>query len=183
MSVEIKWLPSAEGDVATYVLERAPSVLGPWTQLATIVNDATGPFYEASSGLFAYPDPDGTEFLWYRLKAIDTAGLISDPSDPFRAQPTRPTYGESQVKVNHDYPTPGRLTYLTVSGVGVDGALVRAFKASDYEANVATPPAAVTITENGGRWKDNMYLTPGYTYIILYAKEGAYGPDSVRVDV
>lgn len=183
MSVEVRWLPSPESDVASYQLEWSIGVLGPWEFLAEVVNDVTGPYYVAAEGLFSYPDPSGTELTWYRLKAVDTAGLISDPSEPFRAVATPPVYGASQVKVNHDYPEVASLTYVTDAGIGIDDAIVRAFRASDYDANNNVPPVATTITQNGGRWKDNMYLTPGYTYIILYAKEGQYGPDSARIDV
>lgn len=183
MSVEVAWLPSPESDVASYVLERSSTVLGPWALIGTIPNSLTGGAYDSATGLFKYPDPDGTEFLWYRLKAVDTAGLVSDPSEPFRAVGSAPVYGESQVKINHDYPTPGSLSYVTSAGVGVAGAIIRAFRADDYDLNATVPPVAVTITGEGGRWQDNMYLTPGYSYIILYAKEGHYGPDSTRISL
>lgn len=183
MSVEVAWLASPEADVASYVLERSNTVLGPWVSIATIANDASSSYYEPGTGLFKYPDPDGTEFLWYRLKAIDTANLISDPSEPFRALGSIPAYEESQVKVNHDYPTPGALTYVTPAGVGVSGAVIRIFRADDYDLNTTAPPVAVTMTVEGGRWQNNIYLTPGYPYILLYSKEGLYGPDSARITV
>lgn len=183
MAVQVKWLPSPESDVASYVLEWSSTVLGPWAVRATVPNDQTGNYYDAADGLFSYPDSDGNELTWYRLKAIDTAQLVSDPSEPFRAVATPPEYGNSQVKVDHDYPEQGRLSYVTESGVGVDGAIIRAFRASDYDESNNVPPVATTITHLGGRWKDSMYLTPGYTYVIVYAKEGSYGPDSSRIDV
>lgn len=183
MSVQVNWLASPEADVASYIVERSVSVLGPWTELATVVNDKTGPAYDPATGLFGAPDPDGNELTWYRLRAVDTAELVSDPSEPFRATATPPSYGESQVKVDHDYTAENRLRYVTPSGEGIDDALVRVFRASDYDLAYNVPPVGTTITHLSGRWKDSLFLTPGYTYIVLYSKEGHYGPDSVRIDV
>lgn len=183
MSVEVKWLPSPESDVSSYVVERATSVLGPWSVLATVENDSTSEAYDPVTGLFSAPDPDGSELIWYRLKAVDTAGLVSDPSEPFRAVVTPPSYGSSQVRIDHNYPEPDRLRYVTDAGLGVDDAIVRVYRASDYDASVNAPPVATTITYAAGRWKDPIFLTPGYTYIVLYSREGQYGPDSVRIDV
>jgi hypothetical protein len=98
-----------------------------------------------------------------------TEGLVTLPS------PAPPTYGPvgtgSRV-VNQDYPTANNLAFQTGLGVGIGGALVRAYLASEYASNPNT--AAVrgqTLTLDSGAWANPIDLDPG-SYQITFRAEG-----------
>lgn len=84
MSVRVTWQPSQDSDIASYLLESAPSIGGPWTQLATIPHSLTGPNWDAVNTVFFYVDAAGTEATYYRLTATDAENQSSAPSSPFR---------------------------------------------------------------------------------------------------
>ncbi len=181
MSVEIDWLPNPETDVTTYILQKAATASGPWVTVATIENVRSGPYYDDVNGTFQYVDESGTSSDWYHLIAVDTIGLPSAPSAPFQLAQS-PTVDARQTKVTPDFGGAGELKYVTQAGVPVDGAIVRVYKELDYAAGSADP-VAITVTQADGTWRDALFLSTGYTYIIQFAKEGQFGPDSRRISV
>jgi hypothetical protein len=80
--IEISWAANTETDLKEYVVQRAPSAAGPWTNITTI-NAGTQIYSE--SGL----DPDTT--YYYRLIAVDTADNPSDPSPTISATTEKAT--------------------------------------------------------------------------------------------
>ncbi|SIN70076.1 hypothetical protein SAMN05444166_0232 [Singulisphaera sp. GP187] len=80
--------------------------------------------------------------------------------------------GTGSVTVNQDYPTAGNLSYQTVGGQGIGGALVRAYLASEYASN---PNAATirgqTLTLDTGAWANNIDLDPE-DYKITFKADG-----------
>jgi len=85
MSVRITWVPSSDPDIASYGIERAAAQEGPYTLIATVLHNTSGPNYIPSAGLFFYDDSAGTESSWYRLYATDSLDQQSGYSTPFQA--------------------------------------------------------------------------------------------------
>lgn len=93
MSVRVSWLPSSDANIASYDIERAYSVAGPWTFVANVLHAVGGPNWDASTTSFFYVDNSGVGSSWYRLTAIDAAGQRSPTSDPFQAHGAQPQPG------------------------------------------------------------------------------------------
>jgi hypothetical protein len=95
-----------------------------------------------------------------------------------------PNAGTGAVQVDHNYGGPGALAYKTSAGVGIDGATVRVFLASNYSAGNTGPiyKVAETSTNINGEWVMPLMLDPA-TYTVQFFKQGEYGPDTINVTV
>jgi hypothetical protein len=91
MAVKVTWQPSTDPDVVSFTLEKSISMGGPWSTLATISAEESGPNWDPVNTVFFYDDSLGNEASWYRLTATDSEGQSSSPSDPFRAATTQPS--------------------------------------------------------------------------------------------
>lgn len=78
------WTANTEADIASYRVESAASSIGPWSTLATITHDLTGPNYDTVAKRFFYDD-DAAVSTWYRVIAIDATRNESAPSQPWQA--------------------------------------------------------------------------------------------------
>lgn len=182
MSIRIAWPASPESDIASYALERAAAVSGPYLPLATVLHQVPGPYWDAGVGQFFYNDADGVETHYYRLVAVDAAGNRSQPSLPFQPAASQPAI-PVQVRVDHNYPVPANLRYQTLGGIPIEGAVVRLFRKADFDAGRTETPVAITLTNAKGEWMSPVFLTGGYTYVVQVQKEGQYGPDRVEIVV
>jgi len=184
MAVQIQWAPDSTTVVTTYVVERSGDRTGPWTFLADVPNtrDVGNTYYRSTpSPAFVFTDDVGTAANWYRVSSVGPTGLRTT-GGPIPAIEIIPVNQTDQTRVTSDYPTAGALSYVTSAGAPVAGATVRAFRAPEYDSGGAAP-VALTLTTAEGTWRDALYLTRGYTYVIQFAKEGSYGPDSTRISV
>lgn len=84
MSVKITWPASSDPIVASYEVQRAASVAGPWVVAGVVADDLLGPNYDAQTQAFFFNDDAGQAGNWYRLIALTAAGLRSQPSTPFQ---------------------------------------------------------------------------------------------------
>jgi hypothetical protein len=182
MSVKVTWFPSPEPSVVSYGVSRATSALGPYTLLATIANNQSGPNFDSGTGQFFYVDGAGNTSSWYTLVANDQSGSTSLPSAPFQPQSDTPTL-TATARVDHNYPTPANLRYQTASGAPIENAVVRVFRESDFMSGNVDQPLATVMTKADGTWTAPVYLTPGYNYVVQFAREGLYGPDRVTITV
>lgn len=115
MSVKISWTPSSHPAIASYDVEVAPAVDGPYVFLANVAHNLAGPNYEAGTNTFFYNHAGGLLSNWYRLTSIDSSAnesLPSAPIEPTSASPSLP----STVKVDHNYGSAGSLRYQTAGG-------------------------------------------------------------------
>lgn len=182
MANKIVWAASPENDVVSYILERSTTSSGPWVPLASVLNDTAGSNYDVSSAAFFYVDTDGALTSWYHLIAVDNVGLRSQPSAPFQAQADTPPLVDVQTRIDHHFPTTDNLRYILASGEGVMNATVRVFKQEGFQPN-SSIALALTTTDENGRWRDPIFVLPGYTYVVQFSKEGLYGPDHTTVVV
>jgi parallel beta-helix repeat protein len=80
--VEFEWQANSETDVKEYQVQRAESLSGPWTDIATIPSDTTS--YK-DSGL-----DTGKEY-YYRIVAIDESDNPSEPSEVIKIKTAEPS--------------------------------------------------------------------------------------------
>lgn len=72
--IRITWGPVAATDLDTYRIERASIPTGTYEPIHTAGPETT-----------AWTDPDGQVGAWYRVRAVDTSGNDSRPSEPAQA--------------------------------------------------------------------------------------------------
>jgi hypothetical protein len=80
--VTISWPANTEPDLHHYVIQRSSSSAGPWTNVSSTTDNTTTSFTD--TGL-----ESGTTY-YYRIVAVDDAGLASDPSPEFPVTTTKP---------------------------------------------------------------------------------------------
>lgn len=181
MSIRINWSPVNAGDIYAYEIQRAANLNGsPWSVIATVISDLTGPNYDTVNATFFYADATGTVDSWYRLIAIDRLAQRSAPSAPFQAPRNEPAV-PNNVRLDHNYGSAGALRYQAANGAPVENAIIRVFKKTDFDQGRRDNPLAVTLTNADGNWVNPIFVTTGFTYVVQFAKEGLYGPDKVEV--
>ncbi len=92
--------------------------------------------------------------------------------------------GKGTVVVDHNYGGPEALAYKTSSGQGIDNAVIQAFREVDWNAGRrdARYIVASSRTNIHGHWEMPMLLDPA-TYVLLFCKQGSFGPDTTVVTV
>lgn len=178
--IKVTWSASTEIDVTGYELQRAAAVTGPYAAIVTIPNTQDAAHWDGS--YFFYDDAAGADSSFYRLIAIDAAGNRSAPSEPFQASASTPAIPNT-VRVDHNYGSAAALRYITASGLPIENAVVRVFRKAEFDLGRTDAPLAATQTDSQGNWRDPIYLTTGYTYVVQFAKEGLYGPDHAEIVV
>ena len=183
MGIKVSWHPSTETDIASYIVERADNITGaPFNFLVQITHTIPGPNYDAGTNTFFYLDATGDTTKFYRLISVDVVSQQSIPSTPFQAHSTTPV-PPNNVKVDHNYPTPGNLRYQTSGGLPIEAAYVRIYKKSEFDLGNTATPLAITMTNAQGNWVNPVSLTTGFTYVVQFAKESLYGPDKTEIVV
>jgi len=128
--------------------------------------------YSAKFNLIPYSD------VSYK---IPVSHLSADTTieSPFQA-----ITGNGCVRVDHNYQTPGSLTYETDCCAGVAGATVAAFRKQVWDAGHRAPTDAIAAvqTTTNGHWAMAMMLDPGQ-YMLRFEKTGQYGPDTMLLTV
>ena len=81
------------------------------------------------------------------------------------------------VKVDHDYPLAGDMTYVTPGGSPIVNAQIRLYYKSDYDAGNLANPVGITSTDDAGKWRQSLLVLPGYTYTVRMELAGCFGPD------
>lgn len=111
--------------------------------------------------------------------SIDTVADLYDTTSLTKTD----VFGGSPVQVNHNYGGTDNLTYQTSGGVGIENATIYAYLQSDYNANNRTTQfiRGRTTTDTAGHWVNSLMLSTGQTYVLLYFKQGYYGPDAVTL--
>ena len=183
MSVKIAWAPSSHPYIASYDVEVSTTgAAGSYAFLANVVHAIPGAAYDASSSTFFYNHAAGALTNWYRLVAVDTSANRSTPSAPIEPVSTTPTFTNT-VKVDHNYGSPGALRYQTAGGAPIEQAIIRVYTKAQFDQGETGQPLAITMTDARGNWATPVSLTAGFTYTIVIAKEGLYGPNAVEIVV
>lgn len=171
-------------DMATEVLRftTAPPALN--LQLNNSTAEVTLQFTPADTaalalGLYFYQltvfAADGTVYptIDWALLDLTLGGAASPPPPVF----------EATVQLNHDFPTPNALTYVSPGGTPIEAAQVRVYLKSVYATGNLSQPLGITTTDAYGRWAQPLLVLPGYTYTVRFEKTNAFGPDVTEVVV
>lgn len=84
--------------------------------------------------------------------------------------------GSGDTPVNEDTGGTDALAYKTSGGAGIQGATIKAYLTSEYNAGVYTVRGQTTTLSDGG-WAAPMMLEADTSYTLVFYKAGAYGPD------
>ena len=125
---------------------------------------------------FFYVDASGDVTMWYRTIAYDADNVILDDSGPYAFSPNAAALVPTKVRVDHDYGAKDALRYVAESGMGIPQAKIYVWTLPDYQQGLLDNAVASTLTDDDGRWVAPAYLTPGFSYAIVFQKEGSYGP-------
>jgi len=92
--------------------------------------------------------------------------------------------GGGSVPVNHDYPTTDNLRVLDNANAPVEGALLFAYTAVNWNSGHRgeNDSTARSITGPDGRWQGIMMLNPG-NYVLLVYKPGELQAKTVSLTV
>lgn len=116
-------------------------------------------------------DDEVSVAIEWNLFSLSLGGAAPEPTPPF----------DNTTKVDHDYQLPGDLAYMTPGGSPVEGAQIRLYYKSDYDAGNLTAPVGITTTDAGGRWKNPILVKPGYSYVVRFEKPNEWGPDTAEI--
>ena len=181
--IRVTWLPSTDGNIASYRVERADDLVSaPWILKATVVHNLTGPNYDPVLGKFFYLDPASSPSEYYHVISVDTSNNAGPPSNPFLAAPAGPNV-TNVVSVDQNYGAAGALRYQATNGAPIEGAIIRSYKKADFDQGLTSSPIAITQTDALGNWVAPFNLPMGFTYTIVFAKDGQYGPDKIEIIV
>lgn len=178
----IKWLPSSETDIASYKLERSPTVTGTYTLVTTIAHDLTDPAVFDGTHFF-YNDTEGTATDWYRLIAVDTSGLESQPSVPFTVASPPPSTPAETVGLDENYGSVNALQTTDPSGNPLENVQIKVYYKTDYDNSIFTNPVGITLTGSKGEWQTPIFVAPGFDYVLVFEKPGSHGPSVVTLTV
>lgn len=85
------------------------------------------------------------------------------------------------VMVNHNYPLTDSMTVLNEEGDPIEGAEIRIFKYTSFEAGDVDTWEAMTVSDVEGKWVDPIALDDGQTYVVHIQKLSEYGPVHLEI--
>ena len=85
------------------------------------------------------------------------------------------------VMVNHDYPLTDAMTVIDETGEPIEGAAIRVFRLTAFEAGVVDSWEAMTVSDVEGKWVDPVALDDGETWVVHIQKLSEYGPVHVEI--
>lgn len=178
--IRIYWEPPPDPDVAKYIIN-VQGINSGITFLGEVVHDLTGPNYIPAASRFFFDDGAGTYTTFYQVIAIAQSGVTISDTGLF--QPAGPSAANTaaRVRVDHNYPTPDNLRFVTASGTGIPDATIRVFKRPDFESGNTAVPLYTAATAGDGRWVRPLFLEPGFDYTLTFDK--AYGYTSAPVNI
>lgn len=93
-------------------------------------------------------------------------------------------FGAGPIIVDQDYGGTDTLSVKTEAGVGIEGADIHVYNASDYAAGNRSNAFVVgrTVTTQNGRWTRSLMLFPG-DYTLVVFKIGVYAPTTMALTV
>lgn len=104
--------------------------------------------------------------------------------DQFVIESTPVYAGSGSVSVDHNYGGTDDLRFVTSGGLGVDGAIIRAYLKTDWDADLRSDTyiKGRAETDVNGRWLAPMYLDPA-SYTLAYSVPGNSNTTTEEVTV
>lgn len=183
-------LDDLAGATATFVVQAVADTPPSLIAFDTVTTPKSLAFIANQSAMSLSFMPTDTSGLalgsyFYQLKITLADGTVFDAIDwtPFdvvlggSATPTPPVF-PNQVAVNENFRLPNDLAYFAPDGTPIQGAQIRVYLKSDYDAGNLASPVGITTTNAFGGWTDSLLLTTGFTYTARFEKPYEWGPDT-----
>lgn len=167
----VYWNPSPN-PVYQYEVYKGTTVAGPWTLLGIV-----------QSNILFFDDTLGVSTDIYKVNGVSDVGTIVYDTGPFQIPVVKGADLTARIKVDHNYLIPDNYRYVAPGGAGVPYAAIRIYKLADWQANLIEAALFVTQTDSEGRWQSPVFLEPGLSYVIVFSKENAFGPNTVTITV
>ncbi len=180
-----------EGAVATFTIRAVitgPDVVQYVTPddahivIDSLASDVTVTFSAADTTAI----PLGAYFYELRLQLSDGEVVLPVEWAPLdvglggSADEAQPTF-DNVIKLNHDFPLPGDMTYMTPGGSPIVNAQIRVYLKADFDAGLLESPIGRTSTNAYGKWVNTILVAPGYSYVVQFFKPNEFGPDTTTV--
>jgi hypothetical protein len=178
MPVRISCPLPVSGTSGLVEIYRSDAATGPFSQIDSL----PAPLPVDDKGNFFYEDFMGEATKFYRCIFFDGSGVTLKDTGVFSPSSIGGLDVPTKVKVDHNYPLGDSLRY-THNGNPISDAVVRVFRAVDWDLGLRDVGLAVTFTREDGRWASPFWLATGLDYVVCFSKEAMYGPDPVRITV
>jgi len=165
-----------------YEVKSAPSPTSTFTLKAIIMDARPGPNWAQDRVSFFYDDPDGEDPTVYRVQGFQNGGLLFD-SGILQPEYAKAALIQTRTRVDHNYLGANAYQYTASNGSPIENATVRVFTKPDYDAGRRAVALFVTTTNAQGQWLSPFWLEPGLTYVLVFEKSGAFGPDITEIVV
>lgn len=186
MAQTVYWKPATAPNIVAYVLLYSDTgAAGPFLERAQLVNAPVGPNYDAETATYFFED-DEIAYRLYRLRTVDVRGNVFDDttSPPFAAGNDPYVIPVANVTpLNENYGGTNALQYVNPNGVPIEGATVRVYTKSDWDAKRYSKVVGLTATTALGAWVSPILVEPGNTFVVQYHLPNVYGPDTVEITV
>lgn len=180
MAQRIYWTPP---ELYTPTRYEVHLVETPERFLTSIAHQVPGPYWEAPFRRFSVEDPQGTDTTVYRVRALGPNGELYGDSGPFQPSAAVAAGLASRTRVDHNFEDPDNLRYVTPSNQGIPDAIIRLFRASEWDQGRRDVSEYAVLTDANGRWKAPVWLEPGLDWVLIFEKAGEFGPDERRITV
>lgn len=181
--VRIFWEPAPDEDVAKYLVYSTLDKSQAPEFLREVAHAIPGPNYSDKRRTFYLDDLSGTTVTFYQVISVASSGVAIQDSGFFLPDGPVAAGIAARVKIDHNYPTPDNLQFLTESGIPIPQGMMRVYTRADYEAGQVDKPLFAVETREDGRWIRPVYVEPGMDYVVVADKEGSYASDPVVITV
>jgi fibronectin type 3 domain-containing protein len=175
--VTVTWSLAPEADVAGYHIERSTGLSKPFARLDHALIPAAQPLWTDTV-------PGGRQYF-YRVVAVDSAGLASGPSNPVSAEPDDRTPPAPPTALSAT--AEGRritIRWSASPSSDVRGYWVYRGESGRFVRLVSRPLQALTFTDSGyaGNPGALARLTPGARYVVRVSAVDSAFNESVKVE-
>jgi hypothetical protein len=148
-------------------------------------------------GLF-YENTVPTTFCTFRVTTVASGGIsVQEVRDAMKLTPTAgapavgsidkhldDVGGSGDTAVDENTGGADNLRYVYQSQ-GIDNATIKVYLKTDYDAGNRSDAyvKARSKTKTDGRWQWPIYLDSGFTYSIIFYKQGQYGPTKKEISI
>ncbi len=186
MGKRIYWTPPANSaDVTYYEITTAPQaggtfvVLQPLFPVAQVAGNGS---WDDVNKRYYFDDTSGTDTSVYRVVGFEGVGNTVADSGIFQPSSVVAAEMTARYMVDHNWGGVNALQYAR-NGIPIPNGDVWVFTAADYDAGRRQVPLHRVKTATDGTWEAGIMLEPGLDYMVVFFKNGLYGPDKVRITV
>lgn len=119
-----------------------------------------------------FTDSSGTDKSIYRVRGLDALDSVIFDTGPFQPVVNWAANLQTQVRLDHNWPSTDEHRYVDVGGNGIEGLVVRVYRQPDWAQGRTDLALSLTETDETGRWKTPIFLETGFDYVLVSEKNG-----------